>query len=267
LEINYTGPKNLISSIITLGLWVVLVWGCSDSGSGGASSGDAVERGKIKFVKTSYSRSFYVNGKKWWPADDQEFAKKINWCDLSPNAAVEVLRCFGDSTEDYGTTYILKMKGEEPVVNKLDEGTGSVWVNEDGRWLLYRKFFYNVETEEKIEVKGMPWADDPKSSAPVQYVLGISPDMKTVVRKYRDLPRKKGEDDFISLEIIDTQTGNSEIRKVNFTENQWLNDYQNPSKDIQPPPATSKQFGWEKGQDGKDKIILPKLLEKLEKIK
>ena len=155
-----------------------------------------VERGRLR-----YEFGFYVNGKHWLPKGDEKLTDRINWCDTSPNPQVEILRCFGDSTENYATTYIVRMKDDEAEVEKFNEGTGVIWVNEDGRWLLGKKLLFNVETGEKREVKGMPWADEKDSSSPTQYIIAVSPDLKTAVRKYKDsLPSKKGEDNYWVLQ-------------------------------------------------------------------
>jgi hypothetical protein len=228
-------------------------------GGGGTGNISGVERGRLK-----YDFGFYVNGKRFYPKNDENLSKRINWCDTSPNPQVEILRCFGDATENYATTYIVRMKGDEAEMQKFDDGTGSVWTNADGRWLLGKKIRFNVETGEKFEVKGMPWVDDGSASAPVTYILAVAPDMKTAVRKFKDIPSKKGEDNFIILQLIDLETGNLENRKVNITKYSWLNDWENPHDDFQPPPAPSKKFVWEKGTDGKDKIKVPELLEKIE---
>lgn len=276
-----TKTKNNLNQALQNIFYFLLIFSLLSLGCVGGRSNDkenTVERGRLKFVKSgtaisigkepifrSVDQYFYINGQEWSPENDKNLAKRINWCDTSPNPNVKILRCFGDSTENYSTTYILRMKGEEVDLQRLEEGVGSVWANDEGRWLLFRKFFLNVETGEKIVVKGMPWADDEDASAPVTYVLAVSPDMKSVVRKYKDFPLDDSKEKFAELEIIDTESGNSEVYQVDFAKNIWLKDWQDPENNIQPPPATNKKFVWEKGKDGKDKIIVPKLLKKVEK--
>ncbi len=261
-------------------VWLFLVFGCTSKNTD-ADDPDAqkVERGRLKFAKglkslrigSSYvyrdvKQYFFVNGKPWTPTDDPDFADKIGGCDSSPNPQVEILQCGGDVTENYATTYILRMKGDQPEIQKLDEGGGSVWINADGRWLLFRKFFVNVETGAKIEVKGMPFLD-PKSSAPVTYVIGISPDLKTVVAMVDSMVQKEGKKEYLYLRIIDTESGNVDYRKTDFKKYPWLKSWKNPVGNIQPPPEPSKSFVWEKGKDGKDKIVVPELLEDTRKKK
>lgn len=243
---------------------LVFALGCGSSYQGVNDADTKVERGRLKFAQSvidlhtgtapiyrSVRPSFFVNGKQWTPAGDEHLADRINWCDTSPNPKIEILRCFGDSSERYNTTYILRMKDDKPEVQKIDEGTGSVWIDDDGRWLLFRKLFLNVETGEKIEVRGMPFADEKDGSAPVQYVVGISPDKKTIVAMPDNSTHAEGSEEFLTLWMIDAETGRVEKRKVSFTKNPWLKDYKGPENNIQPPPAASKKFQWVKDQQGK----------------
>lgn len=87
--------------------------------------------------------------------DDKDFADKINWCDTSPNPNVEILRCPGGPF-NYDVTYILRMKNDKPEVQKINEGLPSIWTGEDGHWLLFKKYYVNVETVEKISFKVYP---------------------------------------------------------------------------------------------------------------
>ena len=248
---------NLQNSAILIVICVSLVLACGGSGIG---KNNGVERGRLK-----YDHGFYVNGKRFYPKGDENLSKRINWCDTSPNPNVEILRCFGDASEDYNTTYILRINGDEAQIQKLDDGTGSVWINEEGKWLLTGKFFYNVETDEKIEVKGMISADDKNSSAPVQYVIAVSPDMKTVVIMPDNTTYWEGEEEFISMKTIDTETGKVDVWKTSYTKNRWLKSYKQPENDFQPPPEPQRNFVWKKGSDGKDKIITPILLPETKK--
>lgn len=278
--IGYEMKQNRQNSAFVIIILLFVGLACSGSSTDKSDeNASKVERGRLKFVKNATALSigenpifrdvkyhFYGNGKEWSPKDDANFADKMNWCDTSPNPKVEILRCFGNLSEDYSTTYILRMKGDEVDVQKLDEGVGSVWINDDGRWLLFRKFFFNVETGEKIEVKGMLWADDKNASAPVIYVIGVSPDMKTVVAMPNNSPKKEGNEEFLSLKIIDTESGKVENKRASFTKYPWLKDYKEPKNDIQPSPEPQRNFVWKKDENGKDYLIIPELLmEKIEK--
>jgi hypothetical protein len=258
---------NLSTALLILSAFAL---GCGSSFYSGVNDSDnKVERGRLKFAKSAIDLNtgtdpiyrkvrqyFFVDGKEWTPEGDEHLAERINWCDTSPNPKVEILRCFGDSSEQYSTTYILRMRGDKPEVQKIDEGMGSVWTDDDGRWLLFRKLFLNVETGERVEVKGMPFADYKEGSAPVQYVVGVSPDRKTVVAMPDSATHTKGAEDFLTLWIIDAETGRVEKREVSFTKNPWLKDYKQPENGVQPPPAASKKMVWAKDQQGELQLVL-----------
>lgn len=276
---------NLSNLIILFACWLLFTLGCGGSSSGGDSSNERkVERGRLKFVisatsvhsnKTSYFRSvrssFYVDGKEWSPAGDKKFADKFDSCDTSPNPDVEILRCSSGFGESPKAEYILRMKNDKPEIKKIEAGNHCAWIDEDGRWLLFKKLYYNVETDEQIEVKGMPFADEEYGSSPVQYLLGVSPDKKTVVTIFDRIPRtetkngKESTEKFLTLWVVDAESGAMEKRKVSFTKNPWLDDHKQPYDDIVPPPETWKRFVWKRGADGKDKMVVPQLLEKVER--
>ena len=233
---------------------LLLTLGCGD----GAGE-NKVERGRLKFA----GFKFYVNGKKWSPPDDKDFAEKVNWCDTSPNPNVEILRCPG-SSGNYEMTYILRMKDDKPEVQKIDEGLPSIWMGEDGHWLLFSKFFINVETGEKIDIKLLPFNDGRERDIYPLIVVGVSPDLKTIVELPSDYTSKDRADDALPIWIIDVETGKVDERKVSLTKHRWLTKHQDPQNNIQPPPEPSKHFVWERGADGRDKLIVPQLLEKTE---
>ncbi len=265
--------KTRFTSIVIITIVFAILGGCT-SVSTDTSDKDAnkTERGRLKFatglhslrigdryVYRDVSKAFFVKGNVWEPPEDKELANRINWCDTSPNPKVEILRCFSDSSEDYRYTYILRMKGDEPEVVRIDESLGSVWIDADGRWLLFRKMYYNVETDEQIAVKGMPFSDDKNGSAPVTYVLGVSPDKKTVIGSY-DLSPDNSDAKLVKIWVIDTVTGDDQIRLVSLAKYPWLKDHVDPTNDIQPPPATSTKFVWKKDASGRDVLSEPELL-------
>jgi hypothetical protein len=273
---------NILSILFVV--WLFLTLGCGSAASGDSSNERKTERGRLKFVisaisihsnTTSYFRSvhssFYVDGKEWSPEGDKDFAERFDGCDTSPNPNVEILLCYSGFGEVPKATYILRMKNDKPEVKKVEAGNECTWIDDDGRWLLFKKLYYNVETDEQIPVKGMPFADDEYGSSPVTYVRGVSPDKKTVVAIFDNLPRtetkdgKEGTEEFMTLWIVDTESGAMEKRKVSFTKNPWLADHKQPYDDIVPPPETSKSFVWKRGADGKDRLVVPQLLEKVER--
>ncbi len=187
----------------------------------------------------------------------------MNWCDGSPNLKVEVLRCINDS---FDKTYFLRIKNDQPDLQTIDEGLPNTWTNDDGRWILFSKFYFNTETGEKIDLKVIPLAGQTASVLSL-FVVGVSPDMKTIVELPDSLKRKKGSEEFLTLWIIDTETGKVEEREVSFTKNPWLTDHDNGDidSDFMPPPAPLKHFVWKRGADGKDVMSVPQLLEKVER--
>ncbi len=241
---------------ILFAFWLLLTLGCGD---GNGSKENKVERGRLKFAVNK----FYVNGKKWSPEGDKDFADKVNWCDTSPNPQVEILRCPG-SSGNYETTYILRMKDDKPETQKIDEGLPSIWTGEDGHWLLFSKFYVNVETGEKIDIKLVPFNDGREKNVYPLIVVGVSPDLKTIVELPSDYSAKDRADDAVPIWIIDVETGKVDERKVSLTKYRWLTKSALPRDDIQPPSEASKHFVWERGADGRDKLIVPQLLEKTE---
>ena len=255
---------NLTKLIILSIICLVLTLGSAACGDGYDNA--KAERGRLKFAKRvialnigpepiyrSVEQSFFVNGKKWSPPNDKDFAENLNWCDGGPNLKVEVLRCISDS---FDKTYFLRMTNNKPELQTIDEGLPNTWINDDGRWMLFSKFYFNVETGEKINVKVIPLAGQTAFVLPL-FVIGVSPDMKTIVELPDKITRKKGAEEFLTLWIIDTETGKVEEREVNFTKNPWLTDYDNGTGDFLPPPAPSKHFVWEKDTNGKDQLVIP----------
>ena len=270
---------NINNLLILFILSVSLLLGCGSYKGIGDSDSRKVERGRLKFQKfvtnlvigsepiyRNVEQYLFVDGKKWSPDGEPKFADKLNWCDSSPNPKIEILRCFGDSSENYKTTYIVRMKNDKPEIQKIDEGLPSTWANDDGRWLLFSRFRLNVETGEKVEMKVIPLAGQTAEILPL-FVIGVSPDMKTIVELPDNIGKTEGAEEFLTLWIIDTETGKLEARKASLTKNPWLTDHDNGKveDDFMPPPAPSKHFVWEKDANGKDKLILPQLPEKVEK--
>ena len=105
----------------------------------------------------------------------------------------------------------------------------------------------------------MPFAEDETGSVPVQYVLGVSPDKGTVIGSYDLAPEEKNGEKLVKLFNIDTVSGTREIRFTSLTKYPWLKDYEQPSKDIVPPPAVSKKFVWKKDAAGRDALAVPQL--------
>jgi hypothetical protein len=270
----HTWGRRLRITAALISLFVVLLStaGCERTAvADNDSNAPQTVRGRLKIAKGLHSlrvgdryayrdvtQTLFFNDKPWAPADDPKLADRIGWCDTSPNPDLELLRCFGDATEDYATTYLIRVRNDQPEVKKIDEN-GSLWIDADGRWLLFGKSFYNVDTDETIPVKGMPFVDDPMGSRPIQYVLGVSPDKRTVIGAYDLAVSDQDKDPMGKLWVIDTVSGKSEIRLVSLKKYPWLRDHEDPRDDVIPPPATATKFAWKRGADGKDVLVVPEL--------
>src|SRR4051812_35936602 len=160
-----------LSILIAVLLFTVL--GCNPFGR---SKTEEIKSGRLKFIKTlRYGRTGTHGGSGWY-VDDREFSvngkscsptgidvnDEIADCESSPNETVEAIKCysFKDSKE---IAYVLRIKDEKPdwAIAYSDEyikgGGNSLgeWVD-DGKSLIFKDFFYNVQTGEKQEIKGLP---------------------------------------------------------------------------------------------------------------
>ena len=125
-------------------------------------------------------RKFYVNGRSWSPKGIN-VNDHVAGCEASPNRSVEAIKChsFADLKE---TAYILRMRDGKPewltASDALYNGGDNLgeWTGE-GRWLLFKDYYFNVETSERREIKGLP-------DFPHNYFLATSPDLETIM--YRE---------------------------------------------------------------------------------
>ena len=248
-----------------------------------------VTRGRLKFGRADHNEfddafqrwyvmgiegALFVNGERWLPPDKPSLAAGFLSCDTSPNQEVEILRCHNSEA-----IYLVRMKNDKPEVQKIPESNlmftlpdvskavsedpvNNIWISEEGRWLLFREFYLNVETGKQIKIKKISPENGKKSFVEPYKVIAVSPDMKTIVEKYDDNIYSEEAESFIKLEITDIETGKVKNLKVSLTKNPWLNENTKPENEIQPSPAPSKHFVWEKGANGKDKIVAPELSER-----
>jgi hypothetical protein len=247
-----------------------------------------IKSGRLKYVETlGYGsvgshgsqgwyvsdRNFYVNEKRWTP--DASKVKDIAGCEPSPNTSVEALKCysFADSKE---AVFVLRMINDKPDwVTASDASYGSgdnlgEWAGE-GRWLLFKDYYFNVSTSERREIKGLP-------EYPGKYFRAASPDLKTIIYEEYcftarfDLPNDKARDQEIERQcklsnehiakgkiafwLIDAGTGEVkilELKKQNFpmlnrstnrAEREWLEHFQ-------------KLLVWQKDKNGRDRLAYP----------
>ncbi|MBS1793316.1 MAG: hypothetical protein JSS81_05650 [Acidobacteria bacterium] len=266
---NRTNSLNFSIALLILAL---IALGCTGKNID-ADDRDApkVERGRLKFAKSvkylnigdepvsrDVKQYFFVDGKPWAPVNDPQLAGRINWCDTSPNPAVEILRCFADATESYRTTYVLRIKDGRPDVLRIDEGLPSVWIDDDGRWSLFGKQLVNVETGEKIDLKVIPVARENDDTIPVNFVIGVAPDKKTIVALKGRAAEKKGGEDVVTIRVFDVENGTAANRTVSLAKNPWLLDESERVDDIQPPPSPSKKIVWERDERGRYRPVFQK---------
>jgi len=218
-------------------------------------------------------RNFYVDGARWSPSGIK--VDDIAACEPSPNQSVEALKCysFADMKE---SVFVLRMKNDSPewvMASDMAYGSGDnlgEWVG-DGRWLLFRDYYFNVTSSERNAIKGLP--EDPE-----KYFRATSPDLKTIIYEEScftsrvDLPKDEARDEKIRQQcelwkqhsargevafwMIDAQTGAVTIlglskqkypslsRTDNRTPIQWQADFQ-------------KMLKWEKDQSGRDRLVYP----------
>lgn len=160
-------------SVLAMLILLVAIMAC-----GGKSQTEELKSGRLKFVKTLKYGSAGTHGSQGWYVSDRHFyvndlawsptgvkTKDIAGCDASPNKAVEAIKCysFEDSKE---SVYILTMKADKPewVTASDSEYRGGTnlgeWVG-DGHWLIFKDYYFDVQTSEKKDIKGLP--DFPKN--------------------------------------------------------------------------------------------------------
>jgi hypothetical protein len=261
---------NNLSLVLFIGMFFTL--GCAGEYKNIADA-DApkVERGRLKFAKSvkylnigwipvyhEVRQGIFVSGQSWSPDGDNDFARKLYWCDTSPNPAVEVLICYDTPRENQQSTFILRMKNEQPELQRIDESQ-SFWVDADGRWLLFKKLFLNVENGEKIEIKGLSNADR-NDGADIPNVIAISPGRQTIITLPDRIAKKEGGEEFLTLRIIDAASGKTEQRKVSFTKNPYLEDSGGGAANgsHRAIPGASKKIVWEKDAQGREQPVFQK---------
>ena len=226
----------LMRRLLAIGL-MVLVAGCctrkkvdeKEDGAGGVASGrlrfgkghDSLRIGST-YLWRDITQNFYVSGKKWLPPGDPKLADRINWC---ATPVPEVLECYGDITDHYAATYLITMKGDQPALTKVDEPAGSYWV--DKTWLLFHAFFLNVETGERVPVKGLECATKDCWSI-ANHALGVSPDRRHLalgfVRDYdgKVIPELDPAKRYFAINLYDLVSGSRVIGFAALDEYPWL---------------------------------------------
>ena len=273
-----------LNVILPIMILLLIVLGC-----GSESKTEEIKSGRLKYVEKLRYGSVGTHGSQGWYVDDRYF--KVNdkhWspdgikvdddigsCYASPNETVEAINChsFANSKE---IAYLLRMKDDKPewvIASEMEYSGGDnlgIWVG-DGCWLLFKDYFFNVETSERKEINGLP-------DYPQDHFRAVSPDLGTIVyeetgfdRRF-DLPSDVSHEDEIHQQyklfyehvdkgilafwLIDAASGKVKLlelkkekypifsRTNNHSQVDWLRDFQ-------------KMLVWEKDKNGKDQLVYP----------
>lgn len=189
----------------------------------------------------------YFAGELFAPDDYKNFNEFVAGCEASPDKSVTALKISGVEYEK-GGMFLLRIENKKAVLTKIadyrSESDGE-WTG-DGRWLLFKDYFINVETGERRDIKSLPRNPNYLS------LVGISPDLKTVVMY------GKQDDEFLGLMLIDTETGQTTEPKFERAKYEWLLDRTHAAPNTGAAHIwISNQFKWEKDASGKDRLVYP----------
>jgi hypothetical protein len=257
---------------------------------GGKTETEEVKSGRLRFVQTLNYGSVGTHGGQGWYVSDSHFyvnddtwspdgikVKDIGGCDASPNKTVEALKCY-DFADQKESVHILRMKADKPewiTASDSDYQGGKnlgEWVG-DGHWLIYKDYYFNLETSEKREIKGLP--DFPKN-----YFRATSPDLDAIVYEETcfvpryDLPPgasvEKETDKQCKLHqehldkgiaafwLIDARTGTVKILELRKDKYDWLTWKQEQFRSRSDwLDYFQKQLVWEKDKKGKYQLSYP----------
>lgn len=257
-----------MSFLLSTGFLIFVICAC------GKKEERTIERGSLRCVQEynvierdgqkrvdvqTLNFRIYINGKEFYPDNYYSFGKDVVFCGLSPNRDVELLE-FEIAKHDHSGYYILRNENNQPDFKKVSDdirtNTGC-WTN-DGRWMLFESYFVNTETGEKKSIKPLTAFPDCKNS-----LVAISPDMKTVVQRV-DITKQTEDEvkNIITLNVTDTETGETKEEEFKLSEYKWLMDNTTSVKDCEGTEHLwiSNQFKWEKDAKGKDVFVYPKPL-------
>ena len=218
-------------------------------------------------------RELKVNGRQWQP---EEIEVKDITCQVSPNQAVEALKCNSFKGMKQ-TVYIVRMKDDTPelvmaaAIESVKGDDSGSWAD-DGHWVLFRNYYFNVETSEKRAVKGLPGEVD-------KYFIAASPDLETIIypdgcydfvrdesgevtnmdeyQKHYDKFQERRKNGIAAFWLIEARTGEVEILELKITDYpfaknphayltvDWLKEFKS-------------KLVWEKDKNGKDRLVYPK---------
>lgn len=257
----------------------------------GRSKTEELTSGRLKFIETLRYGRVGTHGSNGWYVDDREFSvNDRNWspkgidvndeiadCEASPNEAVEAIKCFSfkDSKE---IVYVLTIKNDKPewttaftdeYIKSGGDNSGE-WID-DGKALIFKDFFYTVQTGEKREIKGLP-------DYPADYFRAVSPDLKMVlyqgvcfnshvetseeVKKTADKICDESERLFKNklevLWIIEAETGAAKLVEVSRDKYGWLIwDSNTTGARRDWLKSFQNRLVWEKDKNGKFELVFP----------
>lgn len=220
-------------------------------------------------------RYFKVNGQSWTPPGIK--LDDIANCDPSPNEAVEALKCYSFANLRE-SVYLLRINNVKPdwQIVTVQEYCGGKnlgqWTGE-GRWLIFKDYFFNVETLEKREIKGMP-------DYPYDHFLATSPDLKTIVLEEStfdagfDLPPNADRDEEIKKRyktfydhiekgiaafwLLDVFSGDVKILEIKADKYDWLKrDSNGGISRVDWVKRFRESLRWEKDETGRDRLVFP----------
>jgi hypothetical protein len=165
------------------------------------------------------------------------------------------------------------MERKDIVVMDSRNNDSAEWVSiEDGKWLIYKDFLYNVLTDEKIEIKGLP--DFPENN-----YRAASPDLQTIIyqgncfsqfqptseimhqksEKFCAETKNLSEQTLIPFWLTDTKTGEATFLTLSRQKFDWLiwNQEKFEKRNDWLKLFQSKLI-WEKDKNGKFQLSLPK---------
>lgn len=219
-----------------------------------------------------HDREVKVSGRRWHP---EEIDVKDITCEENPNEAVESLKCqsFKDMKQ---TVYIIRLKGDQPELVKASEiefvkGDDSGKWADDGHWLLFRNYYFNVETSEKKEVKNLPGEVD-------NCFIVASPDLETIIyrdncydfvrdesgevinmdeyKKHYDKAQERHKNGIAAFWLIEAKTGEVKILELKITDYPFAKN-PSPYLTVDWLKEFKSKLVWEKDKNGKDRLAYP----------
>lgn len=218
-------------------------------------------------------RELKVNGRRW---QSEEIDVNDIKCEKSPNEAVEALHCnsFNNMKQ---TVYIIRMKGDQPELVTASQiefvkGNDSGSWTDDGYWLLFRNYYFNVQTSEKKEVKGLPGEVD-------NCFIVTSPDLETIIyrdncydfvrdesgevinmdeyKKHYDKSQERQKNGIAAFWLIEARTGEVKILELKITDYPFAKN-PSPYLTVDWLKEFKSKLVWEKDKNGKDRLVYPK---------